>query len=54
MITLPRIVDSDTMESTAFFEKKINITPSDFNEMKTTTVDDIITKKAKVMMENKC
>jgi hypothetical protein len=42
------------MESTAFFEKKINITPSDFNEMKTTTVDDILTKKAKAMMENKC
>jgi hypothetical protein len=54
MISLPRIVDNDTMESTAFFEKKINITPSDFNEMKTTTVDDILTKKAKAMMENKC
>jgi hypothetical protein len=54
MISFPRIVDNDTMESTAFFEKKINITPSDFNEMKTTTVDDILTKKAKAMMENKC
>lgn len=54
MITLPRIVDSRTMESTAFFEKKINLIPNDFNEMKTTSVDDILTKKAKAMMENKC
>ena len=54
MITLPRIVDSRTMESTAFFEKKINLIPNDFNEMKTTTVDDILAKKAKIMMENKC
>jgi hypothetical protein len=42
------------MESTAFFEKKINLIPNDFNEMKTTSVDDILTKKAKAMMENKC
>ena len=42
------------MESTAFFEKKINLTPSDFNEMKTTSVDELLTKKAKESMENKC
>jgi len=42
------------MESTAFFEKKISLTPSDFNEMKTVSVDDLLTKKAKESMENKC
>ena len=42
------------MESTAFFEKKINLTPSDFNEMKTVSVDDLLTKKAKESMEGKC
>jgi hypothetical protein len=42
------------MESTAFFEKKITLTPSDFNEIKTVSVDDLLTKKAKESMENKC
>ena len=42
------------MESTAFFEKKINLTPSDFNEMKTVSVDDLLAKKAKEIMEGKC
>ena len=42
------------MESTAFFEKKINLTPSDFNEMKTVSVEDLLTKKAKESMEGKC
>ena len=42
------------MESTAFFEKKINLTPSDFNEMKTVSIDDLLTKKAKESMESKC
>ena len=42
------------MESTAFFEKKINITPSEFNEIKTTSVESLLEKKAKEIMEKKC
>ena len=42
------------MESTAFFEKKISLNPSDFNEMKTVSVDDLLEKKAKESMEGKC
>jgi hypothetical protein len=42
------------MESTAFFEKKISLNPSDFNEMKTVSVDDLLAKKAKESMEGKC
>jgi len=42
------------MESTAFFEKKISLNPSDFNEMKTVSVDDLLSKKAKEIMEGKC
>ena len=42
------------MESTAFFEKKISLNPSDFNEMKTESVDDLLEKKAKESMEGKC
>ena len=42
------------MESTAFFEKKISLNPSDFNEMKTVSVDDLLAKKAKETMEGKC
>jgi len=42
------------MESTAIFEKKISLTPSDFNKIKNTTVDTIILEKAKELMEKKC
>jgi DNA-directed RNA polymerase subunit E'/Rpb7 len=42
------------MESTAFFEKKINITPSEFNEIKKETIDGLLEKKAKEVVENKC
>jgi hypothetical protein len=42
------------MESTAFFEKKINITPREFNEIKSQTVQELLTKKAIQMMEEKC
>jgi len=42
------------MESTAFFEKKISIIPSEFNEIKTSTVDSLLEKKAKEVMEKKC
>ena len=42
------------MESTAFFEKKINLTPREFNEIKSQTIQDLLTKKAIQMMEEKC
>ena len=42
------------MESIAFFEKKICLTPSDFNKIKKISIDDIILQKAKEMMEKKC
>lgn len=42
------------MESTSFFEKKINISPSDFNKLKSSQINDILLEKAKNMMENKC
>ena len=37
------------MESTAFFEKKLSLTPSDFNKVKSLSVE-----KAKDIMEKKC
>ena len=42
------------MESTAFFEKKISLTPSDFNEVKTTSIETILLRKARESIENKC
>jgi hypothetical protein len=42
------------MESTAFFEKKLSLTPSDFNKVKSSSVDDILLQKAKDSMEKKC
>ena len=42
------------MESTAFFEKKISLTPSDFNEVKTTPIEEILLRKARESIENKC
>lgn len=42
------------MESTAFFEKKLSLTPSDLNEVKKVSVEDILLRKAKEAMENKC
>ena len=42
------------MESTAFFEKKINLSPREFNEIKSQTIQDLLTKKAIQMMEEKC
>jgi hypothetical protein len=42
------------MESTAFFEKKLSLTPSDLNEIKKTPVEDILLRKAKEAMESKC
>jgi len=42
------------MESTAFFEKKISLTPSDFNEVKTTPIEEILLRKARESVESKC
>ena len=42
------------MESTAFFERKISLTPKELNEVKTQPLEDLLIKKAKVIMENKC
>jgi hypothetical protein len=42
------------MESTAFFEKKINLTPGEFNEVKNESIDSLLEKKAKQLIENKC
>ena len=43
------------MESTAFFEKKISITPSDFNKINAAgSIDVLLLEKAKEMVESKC
>ena len=42
------------MESTAFFEKKINLIPGEFNEVKHESIDSLLEKKAKQLIENKC
>lgn len=49
-----RIVGNRRMESTAFFEKKLSLTPTDLNELKKTPIDDILLRKAKEAMESKC
>ena len=42
------------MVSTVFFEKKLFLTPLDFNRLKTETVDEILLKKGKDLLEGKC
>ena len=42
------------MESMAFFEKKINLTPGEFNQVKKESIDSLLEKKAKQLIENKC
>jgi hypothetical protein len=42
------------METTAFFEKKISITPAELNKVKTTPLDYLILEKAKSLVEEKC
>jgi hypothetical protein len=42
------------MESTAFFEKKISLTPAEFNEVKNSSIDSLLEKKARDIVENKC
>ena len=42
------------MESIAFFEKKINLIPGEFNQVKHESIDSLLEKKAKQLIENKC
>ena len=42
------------MESSAFFEKKIHLSPGEFNEVKHESIDSLLEKKAKQLIENKC
>lgn len=42
------------MESTAYFEKKVSLTPMDFNKLKDAKLEDILAAKSKDLMENKC
>ena len=42
------------MESTTYFEKKISLTPLDFNKLKDVSLEEILTTKSKELMENKC
>jgi hypothetical protein len=42
------------METVSFFEKKISLTPRDLNKVTATSLDDILLKKMKSMLENKC
>jgi len=49
-----RILGNRRMESTAFFEKKISLTPSDFNEVKTSSIESLLSRKATELMESKC
>jgi hypothetical protein len=49
-----RILGNRRMESTAFFEKKINLTPGEFNEIKKQSIDSLLEVKAKQIIENKC
>jgi hypothetical protein len=48
------ILRNRRMESTAFFEKKLSIIPSEFNEIKKTSIDALLETKAKQQLENKC
>ena len=42
------------MESTSFFERKISLSPSDLNELKSTPLEELLMKKARDQMEKKC
>jgi len=53
--SVKRIGSDRRMESTAFFEKKLSLTPSDFNRVKTDqSIEELLTQKAKDSIENKC
>jgi hypothetical protein len=42
------------MESTAFFDTKIGLTPTDMNKLKDVPIESILLTKSKDLMENKC
>lgn len=42
------------MEVTAFFEKKISLSPAQLNEVKKTPIETLLLKKAQEMMEGRC
>jgi hypothetical protein len=42
------------METTAFFERKVGITPKDLNSLGKQTIDDILTTKLRDLLEKKC
>lgn len=42
------------MESTAFFEKKISLSPKDLNKLKTTNIEELLLEKSKNLIEEKC
>lgn len=42
------------MEVTAFFEKKISLTPAQLNDVKKTPIESLLSKKAQELMEGRC
>lgn len=42
------------MESTAFFEKKVHLTPTDLNLLKKSPIDQLLLTRARDQLENKC
>jgi hypothetical protein len=42
------------MESTAFFETKLSLTPRELNEIKLSSIEDLLLKKAITKLESKC
>ena len=42
------------MEVTAFFEKKISLTPAQLNDVKKTPIESLLLKKAQELMEGRC
>ncbi len=51
----PKPLNAASMRSRAIFERKVGITPKDFNKIgKNTTIDDIIIEKVRAELEGKC
>ena len=42
------------METTAFFEKKVSLTPGEFNKVKNSSIESLLEDKARELVENKC
>jgi DNA-directed RNA polymerase subunit E'/Rpb7 len=52
---VPIPLNANAMRSRAIFERKIGISPKDFNKIgKNTTIDDIIIEKVRAELEGKC